>query len=306
MKLAITGARGFIGSILASRAKENGHRVVAIDDFSRGLNDYPCIEWDCRKGISHILDEFTYSTKEPPVDAIVHLAAGTGSLSRPYEELCELNVDMTKKIYEEAVKFGVKVFAFPTTSLVEGCPDAPYVKSKQDAMDWLLSQDDGIRVIPLQFYNVTGGYKEFSEIRKMEVHIIPIMIDCYMNDKPFIINGNDYDTIDGTPGRDYSNVLDISDFIIHMIDAQLKSPFKSKGVIKLGTGRITTALQLINMFNRFFKAEVKYEFGPRRAFDCGWLKCDQPYLHAFRTPLPIEQSLFDEVNIILRKVYGEK
>jgi len=309
MKMLITGSRGFIGSILTSRARENGHMIIPVDDFSRGLNETSyCVNWDCRKGVSHILDEYVFDDKQAPVDAIVHLAAGTGSLSRPYEELCELNIDMTKKIYEEAVKWGIKVFAFPTTSLVEGVPDAPYVRSKEDAMQWLLKQDDGVNIIPLQFYNVTGGYRDFSEIRKLEVHIIPIMIECFMQNKPFIINGSNYDTVDGTPGRDFSNVVDVCDFIIHLTQRQLKSPFKSSGVIKVGTGRTTTALQMVNMFNDIvepkFGRKLQHEFGPERLFDCGWLRCDQPYLHVFRPPMNIKQSLKQEVDIILRKVYN--
>jgi UDP-glucose 4-epimerase len=311
LKILITGSKGFIGSVLAYRAREQGHQVINVDDDSRGLNEVPnCLIWDCRQGISHILDEFTYSDSKPPVDAVVHLAAGTGSLSRPYEELCELNISMTKKIYEETVAHKIPVFVFPTTSLIEGVPDSPYVKSKQDAMDWLLTRDDGVKVIPLQFYNVTGGYKNCSEIRRLEVHIIPIMLDCFMNHKTFIINGDDYyETKDHSPGRDFSNVCDVTDFILHLINRQLTSPFKCSNVIKVGTGVTTTALEMVQMFNDIleprFNRKLDFDIGPRRAFDCGALRCDQPYLHVFKTPTMIRQSLADELEIILKVVYNE-
>jgi UDP-glucose 4-epimerase len=308
MRILISGTRGFIGSVLMTRAKEAGHFAYGLDDYSRGLNDTATKKWDCRQGVKEIFDEFTVNVNEPPFDAVVHLAAGTGSLSRPYEELCELNIDMTKKIYLESVEAGIPVFAFPTTSLVEGVPDSPYVRSKQDAMDWLLSKNDNINKIPLQFYNVTGAYNDFSEIRKLEVHIVPIMIECFMNNKPFIINGDKYDTVDGTPGRDFSNVIDVSDFILHLCRVQLERPFKSGGVIKVGTGQITTALQMVEMFNEIvvprFGRKLEYEIGPERAYDCGWLRCDQPYLSIVKKPILIKQSLRSEVDTILRKVYN--
>lgn len=328
MNLLITGNMGFIGSCLTSVAIREAQEVIGLDDLSRGLNNVRLetsakfIAHDCREGIAPILDELkeiagrasvkynlSLSKDYCPIDAVVHLAAGTGSLSRPFSELCELNIDMTKKIYHDAVEHGVKVFVFPTTSLVEGVPDAPYVQSKQQAMDWLLSQNDDINIIGLQFYNVTGAYNDFSEHRKLEVHIIPKMLEAYIRDETFIINGDDYDTVDGTPGRDYSNVVDVCYSILDLIDVQLSDhPFSVNKPIKLGTGEVTTTKQMIELFNAFmepkFNKKLKWEVGPRRAFDCGSLKCDQPYLHILTSPTLIEESLTDELTALLKVVYG--
>lgn len=325
MNYLVTGAKGFIGSCLSALLNDWGENVIALDDLSRGLNDITkeegvkFIPYDCREGIAAILDEYKDLNLQgtrpqdfsvnPGVDIVVHLAAGTGSLGRPYEELCELNIDMTKKIYKDAVEHGVKVFVFPTTSLVEGCPDAPYVKSKQDAMDWLCAQNDNITILPLQFYNVTGAYGYFTEHRKLEVHIIPIMLECFMSNKPFIINGSEYNTVDGTPGRDYSNVEDICTFIKDVSEDLVKHPVKITKPIKLGTGKVTTALQLVQMFNEYvyprFGRKLEYEFGPIRPYDCAYLQCDQPYLHVYQGyATSIEDSLTSELNALLKVVYN--
>ena len=82
---------------------------------------------------------------------------------------------------------------------------------------------------------------------------------------------------------------------------------KSGNVIKVGTGQITTAKEMVHMFNAWakpkFDKELKYEIGPIRPYDCGWLRCDQPYLNIFKKPTSIITSLFDELNTLSRKVY---
>ena len=37
MKIAVTGAAGFIGSHVAERLAELGHEVIGIDDFTEGV-----------------------------------------------------------------------------------------------------------------------------------------------------------------------------------------------------------------------------------------------------------------------------
>ena len=329
MNILVTGSKGFIGSCLTAIATEDGHNVLSLDDQSRGLNDvksvsegHRFIAHDCREGIAPILDEYAdipvlsreggiaFHGKGDPINVAVHLAAGTGSLSRPYSELCELNIDMTKKVYQDAVEHGVKVFVFPTTSLVEGVPDAPYVKSKQDAMDWLIAQNDDIKIVPLQFYNVTGAYNGFSEHRKLEVHIVPVMLEKFMKDDTFIVNGDDYDTVDGTPGRDFSNVINVCESILKLSSIQLNSDtsFKANKPIKIGTGVITTTKQMIDMFDAYmepkFGRKLKWEIGGRRDYDCGWLKCDQPYMNILVDEVfNIKWSIQDELETLLKAVY---
>lgn len=286
MRVLITGSDGFVGAVLAQRLIDRRHEVTGVDSGDRGLNrihtdiGFQRVERDCREGVLDILAEINH-------DAIVHLAAGTGSLSRPYEELVELNVEMTKRIYKDAVTARVGAFVFPTTSLALGVPDSPYVTSKEDAMEWLLAQKTATRLIPLRFFNVTGAYKGLTEFRKNEVHIIPTMVQCHLSGKPFIINGNDYNTIDGTPGRDYVNCVDVADFIIN--ELQLYNDDKDRGSyplpLEVGTGKVTTTLQALQIFNRLVGA-VHYEYGPRRPYDCASIQCSQGNLEwALKRPL---------------------
>ncbi len=296
MRMVVTGAKGFIGSVLSCRAAELGHEVLALDNESRGLNDVEIVKnvryqrHDCMSGIGEAMPaEWTH------VDAVVHLAAGTGSLDRPIEELRALNVEMTKRVYQDAKAFDARAFVFPTTSLAIAVPDSPYVKSKEEAMSWLLQGDDKKILIPLRFFNVTGAYKDFTEKRWNEVHIVPRLVECFRKGETFVINGGDYwdapfpGRRDGTPARDFVNVLDVVEYIFWLIAAHLSGvPVRRHidGATWVGTGRPVTALGVMNIFEQFV-GPVHHEIGPRRPYDTGVLCCPPPMVEQLSQIRPI-------------------
>ena len=335
LNIIVTGARGFIGSVFCRRATERGHRVLALDDESRGRNIlsghvFQYTQHDCSGGIAEVAPRVGHGLfGQHGVDAVVHLAAGTGSLDRPYAELVGLNVTMTQRVYADAVALGAKAFVFPTTSLglAEDLKDSPYVKSKDDAMQWLLAEDEpwGARpwprngtgpariAVPVRFFNVTGAYKGASEFRHKEVHIIPKLVDAYKADKPFVINGHDYQTPDGTPGRDFINVLDLVEYLLFLIGTKIANEGDLKGsgidpapdgAIHCGTGFQTSALQAVALFNQHV-GRLKHVIGPRRAYDTGGLQIDGSQAVQYcrnlpgGLPTPFWVSLRDEASMLL-------
>lgn len=283
MRIVVTGAKGFIGSVFCKRATELGHEVWALDDESRGLNDITFlgaryVKHDCLGG-------FGEATRTP-VDAVVHLAALTGELQRPMEELHVYNVQMMERVYADAVHYGAKAFVFPTTSLALGVPDSGYVISKEAGLATLKSIDKGRNIaIPLRFFNVCGSYKGLTEKRKNEVHLVYKLAQAYAAQEPFIINGTDYATCDGTPSRDFVNVLDVVEYILVLLRKKLKgeeiSTHPDDQATWLGTGVLTTAKQAVEIFEQYV-GPLKVEYGPRRAFDCGALFVDQKMKEVFR------------------------
>ncbi len=289
MRIVVTGAAGFIASVLCRRALERGHGVFALDDLSRGLNDVQALDGrflfkqhDCQGGFMEALPSAFRRARagvEPQIDAVVHLAAGTGSLDRPIEELRALNVEMTKRVYADAADLGARLFVFPTTSLALAVPDSPYVVSKEEAFDWVKRQAH-VPVLPLRFFNVVGAYKGFTERRRREVHLVPQLATCYRTAAALTVNGDDYDTPDGTPSRDFVHVLDVVDFILANVEAvgdghrrmHPSTVIQEDGAAWVGTGWLTTVLQAAAVVGQWF-GPVALDVGPRRAFDCGALAC---------------------------------
>lgn len=310
MLIAVTGAKGFIGSVCTARFTDRGHQVIPIDDYSRGLNDTErvtrVVKADCRDGIGYLLKR----EKRLAPDAVVHLAAATGSLERPLEELRDLNVEMTKAIYQEACELGVKAFVFPVTSLALTVPDSPYVISKEEAVDWLFKNQGSTNLIPLRFFNVAGAYRGFTERRRREVHLIPGIVECYKKHEPLLINGGDYETVDGTPSREFVNVVDVADFILYLIQRTVSAYPNARRFdkpLQVGTGRPATVLEIVQEFNRSISRlnlreplpHVETKMGPRRLFDCGVLHCTEPNLWFFKKPVSWKASLHQEVTALV-------
>lgn len=294
MRFIVTGAKGFVGSIFSLRAIERGHDVLALDDESRGLN--PIEE---RIGNAYQKHDCSEGLLDPAVargwdktDVVVHLAAATGSLDRPIDDLRYWNVYMTKRVYEDALRLDARRFLWPTTSLALGVPDSPYVQSKEEALTWLKEVDEHTRIsTPVRFFNLAGAYKGLSERRRNEVHMLPTMLRAFLERKPFIVNGSDYETIDGTPSRSYVHILDAVEYLLDICEGKVKpmphgqtgiyqtDPVTGKnvdppadGAIWLGHGRPITVMQAIQIFEQFM-GPLQYRLGERRAFDCGGLSC---------------------------------
>jgi len=273
--MIVTGSRGFIGSVFALRAIERGHRVLALDDESRGENDIAerigssYLKYDCARGICGALEQVAPGAQ---VDVVAHFAAATGSLDRPLAELLELNVDMTRHVYQDALTLNAKTFLWPTTSLALGVPDSPYVESKERALAMLKEVDQAARIsVPLRFFNVAGAYKGLSEFRKQEVHLIPTLARLHASGEALTINGDDYDTVDGTPSRDFVHVLDVVEYLLDMAEGAAVVPCHDDGAVWLGTGYATTVKQVVALYEQFVGDDVDVKIGPRRAFDCGSL-----------------------------------
>jgi UDP-glucose 4-epimerase len=308
MRLVVTGAKGFIGSVLSVRAAERGHEVLAVDDESRGLNDVgsrPGVQYvrhDCSGGLMEVVPGGAAWRAE----AVVHLAAATGSLDRPLEELRFLNVGMLQRVYQDAIALGARAFVWPTTSLALGVPDSPYVMSKEEGLQWLLEADRERRItIPCRFFNVAGAYKGLSEFRKNEVHLIPEMVSCWKERRPLIVNGGDYPTFDGTPSRDFVNVLDVVEDLLDLTErrlAALAPPVAPDGAVWLGIGEPLTVLEAVGVFRQYV-GPLQAEVGPRRAYDCAGLRVADDQARRFigwrRGVIPARISIRDEVRTLL-------
>ena len=87
-----------------------------------------------------------------------------------------------------------------------------------------------------------------------------------------IINGNDYNTKDGTCIRDYIHVEDLALAHINALEYCLKN--KNKSIFNIGTGKGLSVAETVRIFEKSNSIKLNVEFGPRRIGDVAEIYSD--------------------------------
>jgi UDP-glucose 4-epimerase len=226
MTWLVTGGAGYIGSHVVKALAHAGLSTVVVDDLSSGFREFvdPAVPFV----YGSILDgELLVKTiADHGVTGVIHVAgykyAGV-SVQRPlhtYEQnvtgtavllaaMAEKNVD--KMVFSSSAA----VYGTPPTELVTEDtpknPQSPYGESKLIG-EWLL-RDQGVAVglkhTSLRYFNVVGS-GDPSLYDTSPHNLFPLVFAALNDGKTPRINGDDYDTPDGTNVRDYVHVADLA------------------------------------------------------------------------------------------------
>lgn len=177
-------------------------------------------------------------------------------------------------IYGESKNFPFKENTVPN-------PLNPYANTKLTVekilKDICKSDEYSWNVINLRYFNPIGAHSSGilgEEPLGEPQNLFPLILRSSINaNKKIFIYGNDWPTFDGTCVRDYIHIEDLAEGHI----AALKSVFlKDKGykILNLGTGKGTSVLELIKIFELINSVKISYEFFSRRDGDCPVLIAD--------------------------------
>mgnify|MGYP003337849448 FL=1 len=128
-----------------------------------------------------------------------------------------------------------------------------------------------IYYVIFRYFNLTGADPdgEFGEAHEPETHLIPRLIQNLNN---FTINGNNYNTPDGTCIRDYVHVTDIAD--AHSDAGKYLLGGGKSIIMNLGTGQGFSILQVIKELEKVIGKQINYAVQPRRSGDADSLIAD--------------------------------
>ena len=251
MNILVTGAAGYIGSIVAERLLEHRHDVVALDNLGHGHREAVPTGAALLEGDLRNRDWLTAALAEVQPDVVVHLAAEAlvGESVRDPRTFFDVNVIGGLNLLDAMVASDVRRLVFSSTAAVYGEPDnvpiaedAPhrpvnaYGASKlafERALPWY-GEAYGLRHISLRYFNACGATEQRGEFHLPETHLIAILLEVALGLRPEIkIFGSDYDTPDGTCVRDYVHVSDIAD--AHVLALSRMDRLDS-GAFNLGNG----------------------------------------------------------------------
>ncbi len=220
----ITGGSGFIGSNVAKLFVESGFNVINIDRKKReipGVTQYP-FEIDNKqvKGIVELIKPH----------AVIHIAANNSvpqSVVDPMPTYTD-NVLQTISLLNTCVGAGVPNFIYASSSSVYGtsvnsdgsfketdptAPINPYGNTKLISENIIkdYAKVYGFNYANLRLFNVAGSNAGKNGYQKDPlVHVLPILVQAGLKEEKFTINGEEYDTPDGTCVRDYTHVNDVA------------------------------------------------------------------------------------------------
>jgi UDP-glucose 4-epimerase len=228
MRVLVTGAAGYIGSVVAEQLVEQGHAVLCTDNLRHG--HLAAIHPGARFAQGDILDGAWLRSllAANPVDAVVHLAAEAlvdESIRNP-GLFYQVNVCGGLNLLDAMLAAGVTRIVFSSTAAVYGEPERvplvedarclpvnPYGESKltfEKALQWY-GRAYGLRHVSLRYFNACGATARYGENHLPETHLIPILLEVALGQRESIrLYGTDYETPDGTCIRDYIHVIDIA------------------------------------------------------------------------------------------------
>ncbi len=129
----------------------------------------------------------------------------------------------------------------------------------------------------LRYFNPVGAHTSGiigESPRNFANNIMPIINSVALRQREHLyIFGNDWNTLDGTPIRDYIHIDDLVEGHIKALEHLFKN--KSKEIsLNLGTGRGSSVLQLIKVFEEVNHINIPYKFSPRRDGDIAYYVAD--------------------------------
>src|SRR5688500_11224552 len=272
MNILVTGAAGYIGSVVTERLIEAGHSVVALDNLHHGHRE--AVHPSARFLHGDLLDRdwLHEEVRRAHVDAVVHLAAEALIDESVRNPGLFFRVNMTGglNLLDAMAAAGVTRMIFSSTAAVYGEPtivpipeDAPlrpvnaYGESKlafERAMAWY-ARAHGLRHVSLRYFNACGATERCGERHEPETHLIPILFDAALGRRGSMkLFGTDYDTPDGTCVRDYVHVRDIAD--AHVLGLQHIDRIESTA-FNLGNGAGYTNRQVIAAVERITGRSIR-------------------------------------------------
>jgi UDP-glucose 4-epimerase len=282
MNIFVTGAAGFIGSVVTEQLIQQGHQVLALDNLSHGHR--AAVHPEARFAQADLLDAAGLKKllAENKVDAVVHLAAEAlidESIRNP-GRFYQANVVGGMNLLDAMVAAGVKKMIFSSTAAVYGEPEQvpisedarllpvnSYGESKlafERMLVWY-RRAFGIQSVSLRYFNACGATERFGEDHQPETHIIPSLFQVALGKRPsFSIYGSDYPTPDSTCIRDYVHVVDIA--LAHILALQALDRVET-AVYNLGHGSGYSNQQVIDAVRRVTGQEIPVIPAPRRPGD---------------------------------------
>ncbi len=297
-KIVVTGGCGYIGSHTIVDLIQNGFDVVCLDNLVRGKRS----QLDCIRAITGVeipfyevdmCDRAALSSAFEAIGSVVgviHFAALKSvpeSVEKP-EWYMQNNMLALQNLVETMLAKQIHHLVFSSSCAVYGnpavlpvteecpfsAPTSPYAASKQAGelfLKQVITQNAAFHCSILRYFNPIGAHPSGligENPDSATTNLLPLILKVAMGEQPCLfVNGDDYETPDGTAIRDYVHVCDVAHAHVLAYKALLDSSKKTLQIYNLGSEKGYSVLEMIHAFEAVNGVKIPYQVSKRRAGD---------------------------------------
>jgi len=244
--IVITGAAGFIGSVLAAKLNREGfYDLVLVDDFTKTgkQGNYQTKRFSEKVDRNRFFEWVDENHRF--IEFIFHIGARTDTTEFNKAVFDELNLGYSKKVWEKCVAYGLPlIYASSAATYGDGSkgyddneqlafelqPLNPYGESKNEFDKWALQQEKKPYFwAGLKFFNVYGPNEYHKE--RMASVIFHSFNQIRETGKVKLFRSHRPDFEDGKQLRDFVYVKDVAEVLYFLMHHR-----KDSGIYNLGTG----------------------------------------------------------------------
>jgi len=252
--IIVTGAAGFIGSVMVAKLNQEGHKdLILVDDFSNPEKNKNLANKAFKEKVDREIFFDWFEENHADVDFVIHIGARTDTAEFDVAIFNKLNLNYTKQMWQKcstfdipliyassAATYGMGEFGYSDRhDIVEKLkPLNPYGKSKNDFDKWALNQNETPPFwAGFKFFNVYGP-NEFHKGRMASV-IFHAFHQINKTGKMKLFKSHHPDFEDGKQLRDFVYVKDVVNVLYYFME----NP-NTSGLYNLGTGTARSFLDL--------------------------------------------------------------
>ena len=295
MRVLVSGGAGFIGSHTVIQLIAAGHDVLIVDNFA---NAKPTVIGRLESIIGGHLQVHAFDLRDADqterlfaherIDAVIHFAGHKAvgqSIKQPLAYY-ENNLGSTFVLVAAMARHGVSKLVFSSSATVYGANATVPMKedfptSATNPYGWTKVMIERIlcdvavaqpswRIALMRYFNPVGAHASGTigeDPSGVPNNLLPYICQVAVGRlEKLRIFGDDYDTPDGTPLRDYIHVEDLAAGHVAAL-ARLTSTDRAVSTWNLGTGTGTSVFNMLHAFERAVGRELPYEVVGRRTGD---------------------------------------
>ena len=298
----VTGGAGYIGSHTVAELIKNGYECIIVDNLDNSSyesvarlqvlvqHEIPFYKTDLcdYEGLETIF-------KENKIDSVIHFAGlkAVGESTKIPLRYYQNNIVGTLNLLEIMEEYSVEKLVFSSSATVYGdatrfpnmipipeeCPlgpTNPYGNTKYTIEkilnDLYNSNTDTWKFAILRYFNPIGAHPSGligEDPLGIPNNLLPYMAQVAVGRRDKLnVFGNDYETRDGTPIRDYIHVVDLAKG--HIAALRYLDARDEQGLCRewnLGSGTGSTVMEVYRAFSDACGDDIKYEVTGRRSGD---------------------------------------